>query len=394
MLGFIIFTIGCFHWGARATHKLPKQTALHKKYQYNGDVIIVGAGPSGLAAARVLEENNIRYVVLEATDQYGGRLQEDSDFADFPVDLGAEWIHNNKEILDVLSGEEGASSSLELLPYHLEHAYTWDDGEYKKASKTLLDGQFDFFPEYKFTNSTWHSFVRTYFGERVVEHIRFSSPVSQIDYSEEKVKVTLAAGEVLVSDKVLVTASIGVLKSGDIQFLPPMSDTKKDAISSVKFLPGMKLLLKFSEQFYPDAISCSVEEGEKTYYDVAFKKNAEDHVLGMLVTGAASVPYTRVPSDEAVSNVLQELDSIFDGRASASYTGEYRLVDWGNHPYTKGTWVEGFRISKGTLKQLNRSLEKRVYFAGEANDVYQQLGVPGAILSGLYSIDRLLLGSE
>ena len=42
------------------------------------------------------------------------------------------------------------------------------------------------------------------------------------------------------------------------------------------------------------------------------------------------------------------------------------------------------------LKILNQSLDNKVYFAGEINDPYKQMGVPGAILSGYYSIDKLL----
>jgi len=49
---------GCFKWAARAESKLPKETALHNTYTYKGKVIIVGAGASGLAAAKVLEKNN------------------------------------------------------------------------------------------------------------------------------------------------------------------------------------------------------------------------------------------------------------------------------------------------------------------------------------------------
>ena len=71
----------------------------------------------------------------------------------------------------------------------------------------------------------------------------------------------------------LVTVSVGVLKSETIQFIPEWSETKKTAIDSVSFLPGVKMFLKFSDQFYPDvAMYCSVETGEKTFYDIAFKK--------------------------------------------------------------------------------------------------------------------------
>ena len=245
MLWFVFF-VACFHWGPRAVHKRPAQTALDKTYQYDGEIIIVGAGPSGLSAARVLEQNNIRYTVLEATDQYGGRLQEKVDFADFPVDLGAEWIHNRKDILDLLSGQEGTAAELDLIPYHLENAYIWENNEYRQISQQLLDLRFQFFPEYKFKDTTWNNFIRAHFAEHVLHNIKLNSPVSQIDYSGEKVTITLENGEVLTADKVLLTVSIGVLRSGDIEFYPPLPEEKRAAISSVDFLPGFKLLLKFS----------------------------------------------------------------------------------------------------------------------------------------------------
>lgn len=87
---------------------------------------------------------------------------------------------------------------------------------------------------------------------------------------------------------------------------------------------------------------------------------------------------------------LEELDTIFPGVASRTYTGEYRLEDWGRKPFTLGTWVEGFRIGRATLTQLNTPLEHKVYFAGEAHDVNRQMGVPGAVLSGLNAVDQLL----
>lgn len=41
------------------------------------DVVIVGAGVAGLACARVLQQKNLSYTILEASNQIGGRIQTD-----------------------------------------------------------------------------------------------------------------------------------------------------------------------------------------------------------------------------------------------------------------------------------------------------------------------------
>jgi polyamine oxidase len=56
------------------------------------DVIVVGAGIAGLAAARLLSQNGRRVIVLEARDRIGGRIHTDRSLG-FAAELGASWIH-------------------------------------------------------------------------------------------------------------------------------------------------------------------------------------------------------------------------------------------------------------------------------------------------------------
>jgi monoamine oxidase len=58
------------------------------------DVVIVGAGAAGIAAARRLSAANKRFVLLEASNRIGGRCVTDSKIFGVPFDLGAHWIHN------------------------------------------------------------------------------------------------------------------------------------------------------------------------------------------------------------------------------------------------------------------------------------------------------------
>ncbi|XP_065872564.1 polyamine oxidase 1 isoform X2 [Euphorbia lathyris] len=55
-------------------------------------VIIIGAGISGLSAAKVLAENGIEdLLILEASDRIGGRIRKEN-FGGVSVELGAGWI--------------------------------------------------------------------------------------------------------------------------------------------------------------------------------------------------------------------------------------------------------------------------------------------------------------
>lgn len=56
------------------------------------DTVVVGAGVSGLSAARLLQDAGQRVVVLEARDRIGGRVVTERT-GDRVTDLGASWIH-------------------------------------------------------------------------------------------------------------------------------------------------------------------------------------------------------------------------------------------------------------------------------------------------------------
>ena len=77
------------------------------------DVVVVGAGIAGLAAARVLGRAGVRCVVLEARDRVGGRIWTSNAWPDLPVDLGASWIHgrDGNPIFD-LSRELGITTTV------------------------------------------------------------------------------------------------------------------------------------------------------------------------------------------------------------------------------------------------------------------------------------------
>jgi monoamine oxidase len=60
----------------------------------DAEVVVVGAGAAGIAAARRLGAEKVNVLVFEAQDRIGGRCVTDTKTFGVPFDLGAHWIHN------------------------------------------------------------------------------------------------------------------------------------------------------------------------------------------------------------------------------------------------------------------------------------------------------------
>ncbi|MHA7834069.1 MAG: flavin monoamine oxidase family protein [Algiphilus sp.] len=72
------------------------------------DVVVVGAGFAGLAAARRLREAGKQLQVLDARDRVGGRVMRGS-LAGQTIDLGGQWVGVGHDRLSALAVEAGCS---------------------------------------------------------------------------------------------------------------------------------------------------------------------------------------------------------------------------------------------------------------------------------------------
>jgi monoamine oxidase len=77
---------------------------------HDPDVLILGAGIAGLAAARALAQRGMRVLILEARDRVGGRLLSFTTNEDITVELGAEFVHGRAPELWSLIDECGAKT--------------------------------------------------------------------------------------------------------------------------------------------------------------------------------------------------------------------------------------------------------------------------------------------
>lgn len=72
-------------------------------------VAIVGAGLSGLIAARELQRRGVDFLLLEAADRTGGRAMGETTALGSRVDLGGQWIGHDHHRIAALAAELGAT---------------------------------------------------------------------------------------------------------------------------------------------------------------------------------------------------------------------------------------------------------------------------------------------
>lgn len=73
------------------------------------DVIVIGAGVAGLAAARVCAEAGLQVIVLESSERVGGRIRTQR-VGEVVVELGAEFVHGQAPELIALIEEAGLTT--------------------------------------------------------------------------------------------------------------------------------------------------------------------------------------------------------------------------------------------------------------------------------------------
>ena len=332
---------------------------------FDGKVIIIGAGAGGLSAGYLLQQQGIDFEILEASQNYGGRMKINTDFADFPIPLGAEWLETSSDIFEEIVNDSNVEVDIE----------------------TVADS-----PDRKFVNYSWFNFFEEYIVPSIADKISYQTIAQSIDYSGDKVVVTTQNGE-YIADKVIVSVPLKILQDGDITFTPNLTGDKLDAINSTVIWEGFKAFFEFSTNFYGDnefefpIIPSS--DGQKLYYNAALGQNTDKHILGLFVVGKPALDYISL-SDDALKNfILSELDSIYDNQATPNYV-KHIAQNWNNEPFIKAGYMSDDADWR-SVRDLGKAIDDKIYFAGGAyTDGNDWVSVHTAAKSAKVAVEELV----
>ena len=248
--------------------------------------MIIGAGAAGLTAGFLLQQQGIPFEIIEASSSYGGRLKKNHSLADFPLDLGAEWLHEvgprgPATVLNEISGDPQAQQLAE--PYLPQTGAYWDGTSLHQANREIQNWRDD----WRFKSSTWFDFFDQYIAPGVLPQVRFNTRITQINYNADQVQLTTQDQQLFTASQVIFTAPLKILKDGDISFTPQLPHNKRQALQQVDMPGGLKCFMKFEQKFYPDALMLDLptrgEGDEALFYNEALDKDSQQHIPGVLL---------------------------------------------------------------------------------------------------------------
>lgn len=391
-------------------HRPLMNCSLNAKSAKKNNVLIIGAGAAGLYAGYLLNKLNIDFKILEASSIHGGRVGKIVGFADYDIDIGAQWLHGKQNIIGDFVQQQNMPITLDDTPYsyYFENKvmdslprdpFIFEKGElpdltfiefadfkgFNQSYNQIFDaiagingadkGEISAFWNYyessksktgdgdfKFEN-TYFDVLDTLFARSISEKIYYNKVVKLIDFSKDNVLVKTENDAEFIADKVLVTVPISILKAKSIQFIPALPEEKIIAFSKIGMGPGLKVFIKFREQFYPDNLY-----GGKicaAYYNDSTGKKTNNHILIAFVMGKQAKALCELNDDEILKLLLAELDVIFNGLATQNFL-DYRIINFAKKPFIRGAYSFSTKGMGNAREVAARSVNNKLFFAGEA----------------------------
>lgn len=410
-------------------------------------VIVIGAGISGLAAAKKLKEAGYTVTVLESQEKVGGRLRTDRSLG-VPFDEGASWIHGvNGNPITTLAQSAGMTTFYtndnSFVAYDLGGArvndtkfstaesqfYTMLETMMNKGSSTKsFETVFNALYPTKVNDRLWKFFLSTYltfdtgdlnklsstlyyegeeFGgvEKIATNgydtipkylanglnVILNQRVSNIDYTGTKVKVT-HNGSISESDYVIVTVPLGVLKANKINFAPALPISKQTAIQKLGMNCVNKFLLVWDSAFWGNEqyIAYTPATKDKFNYFVNVKKYQPNVNALMTFAYADYARQTEQMSDaQVINDIMVHLRDIYGSNIPNPIN--MLRTKWNTNENALGSYTYTAIGSKMShFSDLAKSINNKVFFAGEHTHIDYFSTAHGAYLSGIREANKIL----
>ncbi|MBR0991009.1 FAD-dependent oxidoreductase [Bradyrhizobium japonicum] len=404
------------------------------------DIVVIGAGAAGIAAARRITATGRKVVVVEAAPQIGGRCITDSTTFEVPFDRGARWMHNadtNPMIrlarsvgLDVLPAPTGQKmrigrrnarageteqflaalvranraideASRAKLDTSCASVLPKDLGDWAGAAEFMLGAGFagkdlkelSAIDKGRAQDRNAAIACRQGLGALIAKlgeqsPVALSTPASRIAWNNRDVSVETPAGKI-AARAVIVTVSTNVLTSGAIKFTPDVPKRTLDAASKLGLgsydrivlqLPGNPLGLSRDDIL--------IEQSNSTRTALMFANMGGSALCSIDVGGSFGRDLSE-QGEKAMAAFAREWITKLFGSEAAAVIGKTSATRWNASPYVMGAMSAAAPGGQLSRKILSEPIGN-VFLAGEATHETLWGTVDGAWESGERAADAAL----
>ena len=379
------------------------------------EVIVIGAGAAGLAAARTLLAHHRRVVVLEARDRIGGRAWTEPDCLGLPFDHGASFIHaehvnpwtaiarrlgfateidprrrrlyvegrpaTEAELGAFLAAREtalgkvlaaGRGAKDQSLAEALVESGPWTPQAEVALGPWLLgtDNEAASAADFARTIAGQDRLVNWGYGQLVAAYgrglpVHLGAAVRRIDWRRRRVVVDTGR-ERMHAPVAIVTLPIGVLAAERVRFEPPLPLSKLRAIDA---LP-MGLLTKIALMFEGDPLGLGDafylhEQTPDQRAALYMVRPLGQDLITAFVGGSLARELEGAEEAAAADFALEPLVRIFGASIRRRLKG-VRQTRWSVDPFSLGSYSVARPGGADLRATLAESLADRLLFAGEA----------------------------
>jgi monoamine oxidase len=400
------------------------------------EVVIVGGGAAGIAAARRLTDAGVDCLIVEARDRLGGRAWT-ADVGGYPVDLGCGWLHSadrnpwcgiaraqgrdidrtpppwTRPAISVgFSPDEQAAFRAAMNDFY-ERVDELADAEPDRAATACLDpnnrwnGLIGAVGTYvtgadldrvsvrdlaRYEDSGVNYRVAAGYGTVIAAHatgvrVALNCPVRRIDHSGRRVSVETSEGTISAAS-VIVTLPSTVLAEQRVLFTPDLPD-KTDAALGLPLGLADKLFLSLdgAEEFDADSrlFGHTDRRQTATYHMRPFGRPLIEVYFG------GSFAHELEAGGEAafVEFALSELTGLL-GSDFARRVKPAGLQAWGTDPFARGSYSSALPGKAESRAVLAAPVDGRLFFAGEACSRHDFSTAHGAYLTGIAAAEQVM----
>lgn len=412
-------------WGAaRALGQVPSSGAV--------DVVIVGAGVAGIAAARRIAAAGRTYALLEAGKRVGGRAVTDTSIFGVPFDLGAHWLHGGEanplvawgtaQGLDLypaphgarlyVNGREAKEGDYEDFVAAVRRGEraivaAGDAGRDLPAARVLPDlgewGPSASFVMGPFTCAKDLDQVSTVDFSRADEReddvfcragvgalvaalaqplsVRLETPVTSIDLGGRLAQVSTARGTVS-GRAVILAIPPSLIAAGKVRISPSLAPRYRSAVERITLgaydhiaflLPGNPLRLQPDETVHVKA------QDARTFALVGRMGGSDLHMLE--VGGKLAAELAAGPPQAGTAFLKEALTRSFGGDVAAR-VGKVHHTRWTRDPLALGAFSCALPGAGNLRRAFTETVSGKLLFAGEHASETQWGTVHGAFASG------------